>query len=462
MIDRETTICAIATPPGTGAIAVIRVSGPDAFSICNKILSLPRHLGEYPTHTAHLCKVIDNSETIDEVLVTIFKGPRSYTGEDTVEISCHGSHYIQQKIMELLLRNGAFLAQPGEFTLRAFLNGKMDLSQAEAVADLIQSSSQASHRIAMSQMRGEFSKQIQQLREQLVHFASLIELELDFSEEDVEFADRASLQKTLVDLIEQIQQLTNSFQYGNVIKQGVPVTIIGKPNVGKSTLLNTLLNEERAIVSDIPGTTRDIIEDTINIGGILFRFIDTAGIRHTSDTIESMGIERTLINVQKATIILYLIEPSEQPSEIQQMISMLSLQEHQFLAIILNKTDRVESLDLQKIKENLQQHFPHPIISISAKNKINIDKIHNFLLDCIKSMRHSESDIIITNARHYEALIHAQEAAMRMLEGLKTGLTNDLLAEELRQILYYMGTISGTITNDEILGNIFKNFCIGK
>ncbi|MGC8802411.1 MAG: tRNA uridine-5-carboxymethylaminomethyl(34) synthesis GTPase MnmE [Bacteroidales bacterium] len=462
MIDRETTICAIATPPGTGAIAVIRISGPDAFTICNKIASLPKKLAVYPSHTVHLCKLIDNEEVVDEVLITLFKGPRSYTGEDTVEISCHGSPYIQQKIMELLLRNGATLAQPGEFTLRAFLNGKMDLSQAEAVADLIQSSSQASHRIAISQMRGKFSKQIQQLREQLVHFASLIELELDFSEEDVEFADRQTLRDTLVQLISQIQQLTDSFQYGNVIKQGVPVAIIGKPNVGKSTLLNTLLNEEKAIVSEIPGTTRDIIEDTLTIGGILFRFIDTAGIRHTSDTIESMGIERTLSNVQKATIILYLVDPDESVAAIQEMISSLPLQKHQFLAIVINKADRVQSLEVQNIIKMLQQHFKLPVIAISAKNKLNIAGIHDYLLSCIKSMKHIESGTIIANVRHYEALLHAQEAAKRMLEGLNRGLPNDLLAEELRQVLYHMGTISGSITTDEILGNIFKNFCIGK
>jgi len=462
MIDRETTICAIATPPGTGAIAVIRISGSEAFPICSKIITLPKSLSEYPSHTVHLCRIVDKDEVVDEVLVTLFKSPRSYTGEDTVEISCHGSLYIQQRIMELLLRHGATLAQPGEFTLRAFLNGKMDLSQAEAVADLIQSTSQASHKIAMNQMRGEFSKQIQQLRQQLVHFASLIELELDFSEEDVEFADRNTLRENLVQLISQIEQLTDSFQYGNVIKQGVPVAIIGKPNVGKSTLLNTLLNEEKAIVSEIPGTTRDIIEDTLNIGGILFRFIDTAGIRHTSDTIESMGIERTLSNVQKATIILYLIDPLDSVDAIREMIATLPLQKQQFMAIVINKTDRLESMEKQKIMDDIRQHFPYPIIPVSAKNKINIERIHTFLIECIKSMKHNESSTVISNIRHYEALTHAREAAMRMLEGLNTGLPNDLLAEELRQVLYYMGTISGTITTDEVLGNIFRNFCIGK
>ncbi|MCX7986703.1 MAG: tRNA uridine-5-carboxymethylaminomethyl(34) synthesis GTPase MnmE [Bacteroidales bacterium] len=462
MINRESTICAIATPAGTGAIAVIRVSGPDTFSICDKIVELPKKISEYKSHTIHLCKIKDQDGIIDEVLISIFKAPRSYTGEDTVEISCHGSYYIQQKIIELLLRSGAYMAQPGEFTLRAFLNGKMDLSQAEAVADLIQSTSKASHRIAISQMRGEFSKQISQIREQLIHFASLIELELDFSEEDVEFADRKALRQILVKLIDQIKLLTDSFQYGNVIKKGVPVAIIGRPNVGKSTLLNTLLNEDKALVSDIPGTTRDSIEDTINIEGVLFRFIDTAGIRHTTDTIESMGIERTISNVQKATIILYLIDPNESSKTIEEMISGLPLQENQFLAIVVNKTDRVQQQDIHKSVENLKYHFSFPIIAISAKNKINIDQLHAYLLQCVGSMRQEENDIVITNARHYEALMHAREAAMRMLEGFDTGLPIDLIAEDLRQILYYLGSISGTITNDEILGNIFKNFCIGK
>jgi tRNA modification GTPase len=314
----------------------------------------------------------------------------------------------------------------------------------------------------MHQMRGEFSKQIQHLREQLIHFASLIELELDFSEEDVEFADRQMVRQTLSVLIDQFKKLTQSFQYGNVIKNGVPVAIIGRPNVGKSTLLNTLLNEERAIVSDIPGTTRDTIEDTLNIEGILFRFIDTAGIRHTSDTIESKGIERTLSNVQKATIILYLIDPSETIPSIQEMIASLPIQKHQFLALVVNKIDRYPEHEIDALVKNLQQHFANAIIPIAAKSKTNIEQLHSYLLACVQSIKHQHESVVVTNARHYEALVHATEAAERMLQGIDSGLPNDLLAEEMRQILYYMGTISGQITNDEILGNIFKNFCIGK
>ncbi len=463
MLNHESTICAIATPAGVGAISMIRVSGPDAIAIVKKIISTKKDLAEVRGYTVHFGRVVEGNEIIDEVLISIFKSPQSYTGEDLVEISCHGSLYIQQKLMELLIRNGAVLAQPGEFTLRAFLNGKMDLSQAEAVADLIQSVSKSAHQMAMHQMRGDFSNQINQLRERLLNFASLIELELDFSEEDVEFANRESLRNDIVEIMARIKKLTDSFQYGNVIKNGVPVAIIGKPNVGKSTLLNALLNEERAIVSDIPGTTRDTIEDTITIEGVLFRFIDTAGIRHTTDTIESMGIERTFANVRKSKIILYLIEPTETIDFVRDQLHQLSISDTQQVAILVNKIDKLSGSDEpQELLKNLKNELQIPVISISAKNRLHLDEIHKFLLDAIHREKYSVEDVIVTNVRHYEALINSYQAAERLLDGMNKGLPNDLLAEELRQILYYMGSIVGNITSDEVLGNIFKNFCIGK
>jgi tRNA modification GTPase len=461
MIDQKSTVCAISTPPGVGAIAIVRMSGPDAFTIFDKISSLPVNVADFPGHSVHFCKIMDNNECIDEVVVTIFKAPHSFTGEDTVEINCHGSQYIQQKLMELLLSHGAQLAQPGEFTLRAFLNNKFDLSQAEAVADLIQSVSRSGHKAAINQMRGNFARQLNQIRQQLVQFSSLLELELDFSEEDVEFADRGELRNIVENLIAQFRKLLDSFQYGNVIKNGVPVAIIGKPNVGKSTLLNVLLNEERAIVSEIPGTTRDAIEDVVTIEGFQFRFIDTAGIRHTADTVESLGIERTMENVKRASSILYLVDPDESVEAIREMISSLPLNDQQSVAVIINKIDKIQDNFDSKIK-SITEGLTFPVIGISAKKNENIEAIHQFLITSIKGKEYSENDTVITNVRHYEALSHAMDAAERLLKGFDENLSNDILAEELRQILYYIGLITGTITNDEILENIFKNFCIGK
>jgi tRNA modification GTPase len=457
---QDTTICAIATPPGYGAISVIRLSGSDTFSICDKICN--KQISNKQTHTVHFCKIIDNKEVIDEVLITVFKNPHSYTGEDTAEIGCHGSSYIQQRIMELLLKNGAVLAQPGEFTLRAFLNGKLDLSQAEAVADLIHSSSKAGHDAAINQMRGGFSGELATLRHQLLQFASMIELELDFSEEDVEFANRKELKNNVIKIQEIISKLISSFQYGNVIKNGVPVAIAGKPNVGKSTLLNALLKEEKAIVSEIPGTTRDVIEDTINIEGIPFRFIDTAGIRHTTDTIENLGIERTFENVRKASVVLLLIEVTDSINNIIEQINHLQLNNEQQLAVIFNKIDKTDSETLKNLEIELRKKRQIKSISISAKKRENIHHIHQFLLENIRHKPQSDNDIIITNLRHLEALKNTFTSGERLLLGMEIGNPGDLLAQDIREMLYHLGTITGEITTDEILGNIFSQFCIGK
>lgn len=453
----DDTICAIATPPGQGAIGIIRLSGPDTLKICDAI-SPKKKLSDKGTHTIHFCKISDNDEVIDEVLISVFKSPNSYTSEDVAEISCHGSSYILQKIIELLLKHGARMAKPGEFTMRAFLNGKLDLSQAEAVADLIHSTSKAGHDTAINQMRGGFSRELAILRDQLLQFASLIELELDFSDEDVEFADREDLKKNVNTMLDKISKLVNSFSYGNVIKNGIPVAIIGQPNVGKSTLLNTLLNEEKAIVSEIPGTTRDVIEDSINIQGYQFRFIDTAGIRHTDDHVESIGIGRTFDNIKKASIILLLIDASAPLSDLDEQLKKIQLSENQKLLILLNKVDKGISNgveDLVRLKGN-------DYLKISAKHHINIHEIHQFLLNSMQFQHIGNNDIIVTNARHYEALLNSLEAGKRVLSGLDAKIPGDLLAQDLREVLYHLGTITGEITTDEILGNIFKNFCIGK
>ncbi len=455
---RDDTIAAIATPPGSGAIAVIRVSGPQTFDIVEKIFKpiKPKKLHEQKGYTVHFGQIIDKKQQIiDEVLISIFHAPHSYTGEDSIEISCHGSIYIQQKILELLIDAGARIAEPGEFTMRAFLNGKLDLAQAEAVADLIASQSQAAHRIAMNQLKGGISNELKQLRQQLVDFASLIELELDFAEEDVVFADRQQLRDLILKIKQRVTELMSTFQLGNAIKNGIPVAIVGEPNVGKSTLLNLLLKEDKALVSDIPGTTRDSIEDIISINGILFRFIDTAGLRQTSDIIESMGIQRTKEKIRKASIILYLIDARDKNwkqklSEIQKLIT-----DQQHLIIVVNKIDLVQ----QKPKIDLPNA---QIVYISAKHHQNIHELEQKLLQAINYSKFTQSDIIITNSRHYEALRHADEAIDRVIQGLDMGLSNDLLAEDVRQIMYYLGEITGEITTDEVLGNIFSKFCIGK
>ncbi len=459
----NSTIYALATPPGNGAIAVIRLSGDAAISITDSLYAARnplKKLRSQKPNTIHFGALVFKNETLDEVLISLFKGPNSYTGEDVVEISCHGSVYIQQKIMQAISACGARLAQPGEFTMRAFLNGKLDLSQAEAVADLIASQSEASHKVALNQMRGGFSTILSLLRDQLLHFISLIELELDFSDEDVEFADRKQLVKLLNDIKTHINQLISSFNYGNVIKNGVPVAIIGRTNVGKSTLLNSLLNEEKAIVSEIAGTTRDVIEDTITIDGIAFRFIDTAGIRHTTDTIENLGIERTFDRIDKARIILYLAEAKDPFEEIRKAVSAIPVKESQHLILVLNKCDQLtdnEILDL----ENKLKSTPWPFVLISAKNRKHLSLLEKKILEEVNAGK-TDSGVIITNIRHYEALQLASVSLNRAFDGIKNHLPTDLIAQDIREIIFHLGEISGEITTDEVLGNIFKNFCIGK
>jgi tRNA modification GTPase len=464
----DSTIAAIATPAGMGAIAVLRLSGAHAIPICESVF-VPSQKGkkliEQPPYTIHYGKIVDKSITIDQVLVSLFRAPNSYTGEDVVEISCHGSTLIQKQILELLIRNGATHAQAGEFTLRAFLNGKMDLSQAEAVADLIASSSEAARRVAIDQMRGGFSNQLHDLRNQLLHFISLIELELDFSEEDVEFADRKQLYSLIERIADQTSKLLESFKFGNVIKTGIPVAIAGKPNVGKSTLLNRILNEEKAIVSDIAGTTRDAIEDTISIEGIAFRFIDTAGLRHTTDTIESIGIERAYTKISQALIVLLLIDGRDAIATVMEEINNIrkSLKDNQRMIILVNKSDMVTAQSLQATTDSLKSTLPDiKTISLSAKQGENIDALlHELISDFQQPLANSEA-VIVTNARHYESLLKAYENLHRVMDGINNQTPTDLLAMDIRQVLHYIGEITGQITTDEILGSIFSKFCIGK
>jgi tRNA modification GTPase len=462
----DSTICALATP-GHGAIAVIRVSGPDAIGITGEIF-LPsttgKKLKDQPPNTIHHGTIREGDEVVDEVLVSLFKAPHSYTGEDSIEISCHGSPYIEKRILELLISHGAEPARPGEFTQRAFLNGKMDLSQAEAVADLIAAESEGAHRVALQQLRGGFSDRLSSLREQLLHFISMIELELDFSEEDVEFADRGKLVTLVKQIGTLIDELISSFQLGNVLKNGVPVAIIGRPNVGKSTLLNAILKEERAIVSDIEGTTRDSIEDTINMEGIRFRFIDTAGIRETAEPIENLGIRRTYQKIEQASIVMLLTEADDDPLIIQQSIDAIR---HQLtggkqLVVVLNKSDRVPELQQKALQKKISLKENERIISISAEQGRNIDGLASMLLEIVHlgSIRHQ--DVVISNIRHYNALKLASVALNRVTEGLASSLTTDLLAQDIREVLHHLGEITGEVTSDEILGNIFRNFCIGK
>ena len=464
MIDQH-TICAITTAPGMGAIATIRLSGTEAIAITDSIFRSPNDgkiLANQPANTLHFGQIQDSLEVIDEVVVALFRTPHSYTGEDVVEISCHGSVFIQQQILQLLINSGARLAKPGEFTQRAFLNGKMDLSQAEAVADLITSQSAAAHVVALKQMKGGISGEIKQLRDELLSFISLVELELDFSEEDVEFVNRESLLQ-LIDRIDQlINNLTQSFKYGNAIKNGIPVAIIGDANVGKSTLLNLLLREEKAIVSEIAGTTRDVIEDVIVIEGIQFRFIDTAGIRNTTDTIETMGIERTFSKIEQADIVLILIDAiSSTPDNLFVKNQVLNKIEGKDCALVINKIDIANDQSLRRVVEEARK-YNMPVFRISARENINIDELVEFLLHSVNKKGYSEKDVIITNVRHYEALTHAGESIERVIEGLKKGISGDFLSQDIRECLHYLGEITGEISTDEVLGNIFKNFCIGK
>lgn len=467
-MNRDTTIAAIATSPGVGAIAIIRISGKDAINICEKIFVPTKRgkiLSNQPAYTIHHGKIVDNDKIVDQVLVSLFKSPNSYTGEDTIEISCHGSTLVQQQILELLIENGATYAQPGEFTLRAFLNGKLDLSQAEAVADLISSSSEAARRVAIDQMRGGFSVQLKYLRDQLLQFISLIELELDFSEEDVEFANREQLKALVDDIYNHTLKLLESFKYGNVIKAGVPVTIAGKPNVGKSTLLNRLLNDERAIVSDIAGTTRDTIEDTVNLNGIKYRFVDTAGLRDTSDTIEALGIERTYIKISQALIVLMLIDARESTDELIESVSEVhhKLRDNQRMIILLNKADLAEPDHLSSVEMTLHSRFSNAkTIALSAKHGTNFDQLENELVAEFSPALSNSDAVVVTNARHYESLLKAKDNLERVSEGLRNSIPTDLLAMDIRQVLHFIGEITGEITTDEILGSIFSKFCIGK
>lgn len=469
MIRQCETICAPATAPG-GAIAVIRVSGPESLAICEKIFrsaSGRKKPGAQRGFTVHYGEIHEDGKTVDEVLLSVFRKPHSYTGEDSVEISCHGSSYIVRKILELLLKNGAVSAKPGEFTFRAFMNGRMDLSQAEAVADIVASSSEAAHRLALHQLRGGFSEEIKLLRQELLHFASLIELELDFGEEDVEFADRRELAEIVRKVRDLSQNLASTFRLGNAIKNGIPVVIAGKPNSGKSTLLNALLMEERALVSAIPGTTRDFIEDTIIIDGIEYRFIDTAGLRETSDEVEILGIKKTLEKVKQAKIILLVDEVNDTPEVIKKRVHYLKKtagENDNRLIVLINKIDlEPGSLHLkEKLFNDIGLAEKDSILFISAKEKKGLDELKQRLSEAVEKDKLSSEEVIITNIRHYEALSNVVESLNRVEEGLLSGLVEDLVAMDIRQAIHYLGEITGEITTDEILGNIFKNFCIGK
>ncbi|AWG25542.1 tRNA uridine-5-carboxymethylaminomethyl(34) synthesis GTPase MnmE [Flavobacterium kingsejongi] len=462
----QDTIVALATPSGAGAIAVLRLSGPDAIGIAATVFQSVsgKDITKQKSHTLHLGHIVDDGKIYDQVLLSLFKGTNSYTGENTVEISCHGSTFIQQQIIQLLLRKGCRMANAGEFTLRAFLNGKLDLSQAEAVADLIASDNEASHQIAMQQMRGGFSSEIAKLREELLNFASLIELELDFAEEDVEFADRTQFFDLLNRIEFVLKRLIDSFAVGNVIKNGIPVAIVGEPNVGKSTLLNALLNEERAIVSDIAGTTRDTIEDELVIQGIGFRFIDTAGIRETQDVVESIGIRKTFEKIEQAQVVVYLVDSFQlmaDGSSMELLQTEVGKIKNQFplkpLVIIGNKADKLDANQQESIKNQVPE-----ILLISAKDNQGVETLKEQLLSFVNTGALRNNETIVTNTRHYDSLLKALEEIQKVNYGMQINLPSDLMAIDIRQALYHFGEITGQVTNDELLGNIFANFCIGK
>ncbi|MFI3331284.1 MAG: tRNA uridine-5-carboxymethylaminomethyl(34) synthesis GTPase MnmE [Rikenellaceae bacterium] len=454
-MNTDQTIVAPATGVG-GAIAIIRVSGQDALKICDEIFFAKKQskLTQVKGYTMHFGEIKDKDEVIDEVITSVFRAPHSYTGENMVEISCHGSNYIKNRIINLLIEKGARSAQAGEFTIRAFLNAKLDLSQAEAVADIIASENKASHTMAIRQIKGSYSQEFTHLREQLVELVSLLELELDFGEEDVEFADRAKLAGLLSKIEKRIQELLSSFTLGNSLKQGVPVALIGKPNAGKSTLLNALIGEDRAMVSDIEGTTRDSIEESLNISGVNFRFIDTAGLRHTDDKLEAMGIERTKASINKANIILVLHDATEPLSQSEELISELNISDDRKVCLIINKCDKLKGIKLEKGQENQ--------IHISAKEHQGIEEIKDFLIKTINLEPLTSGDTIVSSTRHYHALLRAQESLERAHAAMQDNLPADLLSQDIKETLHFLGEITGEITTDDILGSIFTKFCIGK
>ena len=454
----DETIIALATPSGMGAISVIRISGSKAISITEKLFKPKGNkiLSKQKSHTVHLGNLMKNNFVLDEVLVTIFNGPNSYTGEDTIEISCHGSTYIQQKIIDLYIENGIRVATPGEFTLRAFLNGKMDLNQAEAVADLIASENEGSHNLAIQQMKSGFSNDLKKLRSELLHFSSMIELELDFSQEDVEFAERNEFKELINKITKELGDLINSFSSGNVLKNGIAVAIAGKPNAGKSSLLNTLLNEDKAIVSNIPGTTRDSIEDSLIIDGIKFRFTDTAGLRKTDDVIESKGIEKTKEKIRQAKILIYLFDVND--TNLDEINSDIESFNRKDLSVILVRN----KIDLDIANKNLFKELKNlNFLEISANDNNSIDILKNKLLDEVDILN-PHTDTIVSNSRHYQALINAMTAIKEVSNGLESNISGDLLSIDIRKSIENLAEITGEITNDDVLGNIFSNFCIGK
>ena len=457
---KNDTIIALATSAGVGAIAVIRLSGLNAIEIVNKHFKSKfgkKELTTVKSHTIHLGNIVDNDRIIDEVLVSIFKNPNSYTGENVVEINCHGSVYIQQEIIQLFIKEGVRNADAGEFTLRAFLNGKMDLSQAEAVADLISSTSAASHQVALQQMRGGFSTEIENLRQQLLNFASLIELELDFAEEDVEFADRTEFTNLINKISIVLKRLIDSFALGNVLKNGIPVAIVGEPNVGKSTLLNALLNEDKAIVSHIAGTTRDSIEDEINIEGVAYRFIDTAGIRNTEDFVENIGIKKTFENIEKAQLVLHLIDASKIVFIGKSILELKEKYPSKKILTIVNKADLLTENDISKLNSQFSD-----LLILSAKQKSGIEELTNTLTQLANKGALSNNETIVSNSRHFEALNNAYNSIKEVQKGLEAQISTDLFAIDIRQALFHLGEITGEVTTEDLLGNIFANFCIGK
>ncbi len=451
----EDTICAVSTAPGVGGIAVVRVSGKDAIGIVEEIWQ-GKKLAEVSARTAHLGDLSDDrGGVLDNAVVTVFRSPASFTGEDVVEISVHGSLWIQRELINILIKHGCRLAEPGEFTRRAFASGRMDLAEAEAVADVIASSSRASHKIAVSQMKGKFSSHLSDLRDKLMDLASLLELELDFSEEDVEFASRGKLLELAGEVNDTVSSLASSFADGQALKAGVPVALVGAPNAGKSTLLNNLLGDERAIVSDVPGTTRDTVEEIIELDGVNFRIIDTAGLRDTSDKVEKLGIERSFKQIEQAKIVVLVVDPSQSDEKIRGMLGEIDARVDDLSVIIVAKNKN----DLSEKEIDLPERYKQ--IAISAKNGDGIDLLKKILLDA-SGVKNWESDRIVTNARHYEALVKAQEAIMRVIEGLNAGISGDFIAQDVRETIHYLGEITGTITTDQILTTIFSRFCIGK